>query len=168
MSVECPRAAAVSRSSTARAGQPALARSALTRVATSVSNSALPDGWVPVGLDDAFGVLGFGVLGFGVWGFSVLGAGAGSGGAGAAVAVAPGSPDSVAVGAGAGGVPSVVITSLSMSGATPTGLLNPTVLSPSCSVATMRSVPGRPAPRVAGNGNAMATAPLTLTWAVRA
>src|SRR3954463_2955538 len=163
MSVECPRAAAVSRSSTARAGQPALARSALTRVATSVSNSALPDGGVPVGLDD-----GFGVLGFGVWGFSVLGAGAGSDGAGAAVAVAPGSPDSVAVGAGAGGVPSVVITSLSMSGATPTGLLNPTVLSPSCSVATMRSVPGRPAPRVAGNGNAMATAPLTLTWAVRA
>ena len=38
------------------------------------------------------------------------------------VAVAPGTAETVAVGTAVGGVPSVVMTTLSMSGAAPTGL----------------------------------------------
>jgi len=73
----------------------------------------------------------------------------------------------MAVGAG-GGVPSVVITILSMSGATPAGLRKLTVFAPGRSVATIRVVPGRSSDRVAGNATAIATPPLTLIRAVRA
>src|SRR6266511_996373 len=115
MSAEWARAAAVSRSSTVTAGQSILARSWLTRVTTSASNAAFPDG---DSVGDGLGAVDVGgALGLGCGGVELDGGGV-------TVAVAPGSPDPVAVGTGVGGVPSVVMTSLSMSGAAPTGLPN--------------------------------------------
>src|SRR5215212_1431413 len=109
MSAECARAAATRRSSDVTAAQPAWARSWFTIARTSASNAALPVGpVVGVGEGDGDGddEVGGGEVG------SVGGV---VGSEGDAV---PGSPGVVAVGTGVGAVPSVVITSLSRSGAT--------------------------------------------------
>ena len=96
-----------------------------------------------------------------------VGGSVGADGSGVAVAVVPGSPGVVPLGIGVGGVPSVVITSLSMSGAAPVGLPKVIVFSPDFSVAVNRRVPGRVEPRVPANCTAVAMPPLTLICAVR-
>jgi hypothetical protein len=83
------------------------------------------------------------------------------------VAVAPGTPETVAVGTAVGGVPSVVMTTLSMSGAGPTEFAKARSFLPACSVAVMRRVPGREVLRVPGKTIAVGTPPFTLICAVR-
>jgi hypothetical protein len=83
------------------------------------------------------------------------------------VAVTPGTPEAVAVGAEVGGVPSVVMTTLSMSGPGPAGFAKVRSFRPAWSVAVIRRVPGRDVPRVPGKRIAVGTPPFTLICAVR-
>jgi hypothetical protein len=195
MSAEWSRAAAVSLSSAVTAAQPALARSVFTIARTCASKAALPVGGLVVvggsagglvvgvvvglvglvGSGDGPGVLVGGTLGGGPDGEPDTGGGdvgrvggrVGADGSGTAVAVVPGSPGVVPLGTAVGGVPSVVMTSLSMSGAAPVGLPKVIVFLPETRVAVNRRVPGRLDPRVPGNCTAVEMPPFTLIWAVR-
>jgi hypothetical protein len=72
----------------------------------------------------------------------------------------------VDAGAGAGD-PWVLTASLSMSGAVRDRLPKVTLFAPARRAALIRTVPGRPEPRVAGKSTAVGTVPFTLTSAVR-